>query len=273
MTRPLILVTNDDGVNSAGLWAIVSAVIELGEVLVVAPARQWSGGARSMVGRIAGDVIPMEREVNGARVRAYGIEASPARAVMLGVLRLSSRQPDLVISGANFGVNVGSDVTISGTVGAALEASAFGIPAIAISLEMEEAYHLTGDEKADYTATQAFARYFAECLLRETLPFDVHAININVPSDATCDTPWRLTRLSRLRYFVPRPVKGPTGEHVADYVEIPNLQAAEPDSDIWALKMDRMVTVTPISLDLTSRTDFSTLSQCFRPNGDTLPSA
>jgi 5'-nucleotidase len=126
MERPLILVTNDDGITSKGLWAAVEAVLPLGEVLVVAPDCQWSGAGRSMPHYVTGRLMDATREVHGRRVTAYGIDASPALAVEHGVLELAPRAPSLVVSGINFGANLGSDVTISGTVGAALEAGHLG---------------------------------------------------------------------------------------------------------------------------------------------------
>lgn len=205
MERPLILVTNDDGIDSAGLWAAVAAVLPLGEVLVVAPDRQWSGGGRSMPRDVTGRLQPACREVDDQLVSAYGVDASPALAVDHGVVELASRRPALVVSGINFGANLGIEVTISGTVGAALEASAFGIPAMAVSLEMDAAHHLTGDAGADYAACKACIRHFAAHLLTRRLPSDVDILNVNIPAAATVETPWRLTRLSRRRYFLPIP--------------------------------------------------------------------
>jgi 5'-nucleotidase len=111
----------------------------------------------------------------------------------------------LVVSGVNFGANVSIEVTISGTVGAALEAAAFGIPALAVSLEMDPAYHLTGNDATDFTATKAFVWRFARQLLTYALPYDVDVLSVNIPADATPRTPWRLTHLSRRRYFAPQP--------------------------------------------------------------------
>ncbi len=255
MERPLILVTNDDGIESEGLWAAVEAVLPLGEVLVVAPDRQWSGGARSVPRHVTGRIQSVTREVEGERVVAYAVDASPALAVIHGVVELATRPLALVVSGINFGANLGIEVTISGTVGAALEGGAFGIPALAISQEMDAAYHLTGDGGESYTAAGAFVRKFAWQLLACALPYDVDALSLNVPSDATPGTPWRFTRLSRLRYFLPLPPDRANGEGRPGYKLIEDVGRASPDSDLWALKVDRVVSVTPLSLDLTSRVD------------------
>jgi 5'-nucleotidase len=253
MDVPLILVTNDDGIDSAGLWAVAEAVLPLGEVLVVAPDRQWSGGGRSMPRGVTGSIRPASREIDGRCVTGFAVDASPALAVDHGVIELASRRPDLVVSGINFGANLGIEVTISGTVGAALEASAFGIPALAVSLEMSADHHLTGNGKADYAASRAFVRHFAEMLLDHSLPRDVDVLNLNIPAGATRRTSWRLTRLSRHRYFLPIPPDRANGEGRPGYRLIENVERAEPGSDIHTLLVDRMVSVTPLSLDLTSR--------------------
>ena len=264
MECPLILVTNDDGIDSKGLWAAVEAVLPLGEVLVVAPDRQWSGGGRSAPADVTGRIQPATREVSGVPVTAYAVDASPALAVMHGVVELAPRPPALVVSGINFGANLGIEVTISGTVGAALEGSAFAIPSLAVSLEMDPAYHLTGDETADYTAAIAFTRRFARLWLTRTLPRDVDVLSLNIPSSATPHTPWRLTRLSRFRYFLPLPPDRTNGDSRPGYKLIEDLEQTELDSDIRALKLDRVVAVTPLSLDLTSRVALNTLFLCLQ---------
>jgi 5'-nucleotidase len=257
--RPLILVTNDDGIESKGLWAAVEAVLPLGEVLVVAPDRQWSGGGRSMPPGVTGRIQLATREVNGEQVTAYAVDASPALAVVHGVVELAPRSPALVVSGINSGANLSIEVTISGTVGAALEGSAFGIPSLAVSLEMDPTHHFTYDNGADYSAAMAFTQRFARQWLTCVFPYDVDVLRINIPSDATPHTPWRLTRLSRHRYFISLPPDRTNGQGRPGYKLIEDIRQTEPDSDIRALKVDRIVSVTPLSLDLTSRVDFGTI--------------
>jgi 5'-nucleotidase len=257
MQQPLILVTNDDGIESAGLWAAAEALLPLGEVLVVAPDRQWSGGGRSMPPHVTGRIRPATRWIHGQRVAAYAVDASPALAVQHAVLELAMRPPSLAVSGINFGLNLGTEVTISGTVGAALEASAFDIPALAVSLEMDPAYHLTGDVSADYSTAMAYIQRFAWHQLVHMPSHDVDVLNINVPSGATTLTPWRLTRLSRQRFFAPTAPDRTDGQGRPGYVPISDLGRIEVDSDIWAVHVDRAISVTPLSLDLTSRIDLT----------------
>jgi 5'-nucleotidase len=266
MERPLILATNDDGIESAGLWAMVEALLPLGEVLVVAPDRQWSGAGRSVPQGVSGRITEVSCQVDGRRVTAYAVDASPAQAVIHALLELVPRFVSLVVSGINFGANLSIEVTVSGTVGAALEAAAFGIPALAISQEMDPAYHLVGKQGEDYAAARAFTRRFAQHLLKRILPYDVDVLNINIPDDATPHTPWRFTRLSRNRYFLPMaPNRERSGERKRiRYRVMANPWLTEPESDIRAVAMDRIVSVTPLSLDLTSRLPVDALNKRLR---------
>jgi 5'-nucleotidase len=267
MHRPLIMVTNDDGFESEGLWAVVEAVLPLGEVLVVAPDRQWSGAGRSMPYHVTGRVTSTVVQVDGLPVVAHAVDGSPALAVQHGVLELAPRRPALVVSGINFGYNLGGEVTISGTVGAALEAGAFGIPALAVSLEMGAAYHLSGDGTADYTAAKAFTCDLANRLLAGTLPADVHALSVNVPRDATPNTPWRVTHLSRCRYFSPTAPNRNNGQGRPGYRLLEATGQCEPGSDIYTVHVARMVSVTPLSLDLTSRVGLASLESYLHGDG------
>ena len=264
--RPLILLTNDDGIRSPGLKAAARAVQGLGELLVVAPATQQTAMGRSFTGRADAVLEPAGFDVEGQAVRAYACEGSPASVVRHGLLVLCrERLPDLVVSGINYGENVGGSITASGTVGAAFEAASLGIPALAASLQMHPSAFLHHGEQ-DWQAAEHFLGLFARKLLRASLPFDVDVLKLDVPEQATPDTPWRFTRLSRQRYFT-RVLEAPTlasrlGDgHVAVKVDHATLEA---DSDIQAL-VEGAVAVTPLSLDATSRTDFHLLRQALEP--------
>ncbi|HEC33682.1 MAG TPA: 5'/3'-nucleotidase SurE [Chloroflexi bacterium] len=254
---PLILVTNDDGIRSPGLRAAVEAMLGLGDLLVVAPCRQWSGASRCLPSNSTGTVHPHPMEVAGEGIEAFCVDGAPAQAVLHAVLELTPRQPDLLVVGVNYGENLGADVTISGTVGAALQGAACGIPALAVSLQTPKETHNSPSEDVDFTAATHFARLFARRMLEVPLPFDVDILKIDVPDDATPETPWRLTRVSRHTYFCPiSPPRDSFSQPLRmDYYAHWDPQALEPDSDIHALAVDRVVSVAPLSLDLTSRAD------------------
>jgi 5'-nucleotidase len=195
------------------------------------------------------------------------VGGTPAQTVQFAVLEIMQQPPDLVVSGINYGENVGSGVTISGTVGAALEASSLGIPAIAMSLETDMAHHFSHSPDVDFSAASYFAGYFARQMLEKRMPPDVDVLKIDVPCEATPDTPWELTRLARNRYFLllkperdawDQPAMLPYEMETLDQAKVPS------DTDIYALRFKRVVSVTPLSLDLTSRVDPAELDRLLR---------
>ena len=263
MKRPLILVTNDDGIRSPGLLAAVAAVSPLGDVLVVAPRRQQSSVGRSMPATSTGRIFQETLVVNGASILAYAVDGSPAQVVQHAILELAPRLPDLAVSGINYGENLGSSITTSGTIGAALEAAAFGTVALAASLGTGKQYHLSHSEDVDFRAAAHFIAHFARFLLHKELPFDVDVFNLSVPANATIETPWRLTFVSRQRYFalIPTRTGALSSSSPLDYEQNPDVDKSERGSDIYAFAVDQLVSVSPISLDLTSRVELSQLAQ------------
>ena len=262
--RPLILITNDDGIEARGLWANVEALLPLGELLVAAPDRQWSGASRAKINGVTGRVSVTTRLVADQRVQALSMDLTPAQIVDHVVLERAPRRPDLVVSGVNLGANLGHEVGLSGTVGAALQAAFFGIPALAVSLAIDERCDPIGDQHANYSVVCPFTRQFAQLLLEQRLPRDVDVLNVNVPDGAPPNTSWRLTRVSRFQHYVPIPRDNPGYEGRMLHTLLDDYRHAEPDSDIWATKVDRVVSVSPLSADLTSRVDMGTLNSCLR---------
>ncbi len=266
MEQPLVLFTNDDGINSPGLWAAAAAFADAAELLVCAPREQQSGTGRSLPVTSKGRIQSQRTRIGDQDYTVYSAEGTPAQTVQHAVLELAERRPALLVSGINYGENVGNGVTISGTVGAALEAASLDIPAIAVSQQTPKDLHLSYSGEVDFSAAAYFARFFGDWFLRSRAPDDVNVLKIDVPIGATPETPWRVTRLSRRRVYWPtRPERvslsdtGTLGYHFdADPAR------AEPDSDVYALLHQGMVSVTPISLDLTSRTDLYRLEQYLR---------
>jgi 5'-nucleotidase len=263
---PLILITNDDGINSPGLLAAARSALPLGEVLVVAPARQWSGAGRSMPHDVSGDTSRYPLEIDGRPITAYQVDASPALVVIRAVYALAPRRPSLLLSGINYGENMGADVTVSGTVGAALQGAVLDIPALAVSLQTPQETHANPAHDTDFSAAIHFAGKFAKWMLEVPLPFDVDVIKVDVPQHASPATPWRLTRVSRSAYFVPHPTahtpddpSPSSASSQADgemgYQQLLHPEHTEPDSDIYALAVEHAVSVAPLSLDLSSRVD------------------
>lgn len=264
--KPQILLTNDDGIPSPGLWAAAVALSKIGFVTVTAPREQSSGAGRSLPNWSDGIIEEQQVEVNGQEWTVYSVGGTPAQTVLHGVLEVMKKKPDLVVSGINYGENVASGVTISGTVGAAMEAASLGIPAIAVSLEAATEYHLTYSENVSFLVAAEFAARIARLLLTKKLPPDVDLLKVDVPSDATVDTPWQLTRVSRQRYYEPiSPTRVSWSERVVmGYRQAGNLDREPENTDVYALRKKRIVSVTPLSLDLTSRVNFSELDQLLR---------
>lgn len=267
VARPLILVTNDDGITSPGLYAAVRAVADLGEVVVVAPRRQFSNAGRchppSAWWRERSSVERITLPADCPAMLAYTVDGSPAQAVAYAWIHLLKRLPDLVISGINYGENLGSGTTVSGTVGAAIEAACVSIPALAVSLQTHPDFYYNPSEQVDFRTAAHFTRLFAQAVLAGTLPADVDILKIDVPADATPETPWQVTRVSRQPYYVPA-IPRESAAHdlsTSDYrIEI-DMETLEPDSDIYALAVARVVSVCPLSIDLSSRVDRQQLRQ------------
>jgi len=166
----LILLTNDDGIHSAGLQALADEMQSLGRVVVVAPDRE-----RSAVGHALTLHAPLRAEE--IQTDRWAVSGTPTDAVNLGIHGLLKEKPALVVSGINKGANMGDDLTYSGTVAAAMEATLMGVPAIAISLASKEFSY------DNFRTAAAVARQMAETVLEHGLPADTF-INVNVPDSA-----------------------------------------------------------------------------------------
>ncbi len=265
-TKPQILLTNDDGIQSPGLWAAAASLSDLGYVTVTAPRDQCTGMGRSMPNTSDGIIQQKLVQVNGQEWSVFAVGGSPAQAVLHGIYDVMKRKPDLVVSGINYGENVASGVTISGTVGAALEAASLGIPALAISLETDSKYHLSYSTDVEFPIAAMFAAKFARMLLEKKVPFDVDLLKVEVPADAETDTPWQLTRVSRQRYYEPIPAERQSWDEpgTIGYREHGVLDHEPEDTDVFVMRKKRLISVSPMSLDLTSRVNFAELDDLMR---------
>ena len=261
-----ILLTNDDGIRSPGLWAAAQALSSLGFVHVVAPREQFSGAGRSLPLTTDGRIQAQPLQVDGKTWTVYAVGGTPAQAVLHAVLEILPGKPDLVVSGINYVENLGTGITISGTVGAALEAAALGVPALAISLETESQYHLTYSMDVDFTTAGHFSAYFGRLLVERRLPGDVAVLKVDVPSDASPGTPWEITRLSHKSYYLPVPPERETLDQpgILTYRIVGDPGQEDPGTDVYAVRIQRRVSVTPLSLDMTSMVDFQELDRVLR---------
>lgn len=250
-----ILLTNDDGIQSPGLWAAAGALSELGYVHVVAPRDQFSGAGRSLPSTSDGIITPQQMQVNGKLWTVYSVGGTPAQAVLHAICEILPVKPDLVVSGINYGENLGVGITVSGTVGAAMEGAGNGIPSMAVSLETEQKDHLSYSTTIDFSTAAYFTKLFGSLMISKLLPPDVDLIKVDIPSVATNQTPWEVTRLSKQLYFEPVTPKRSSWDQpeTVGYRRIEQVEGCGQDTDVYTLRIKRLVSVTPLSLDMTSR--------------------
>ena len=263
MKKPQILLSNDDGIRSPGLWAAARALASLGYVTVAAPKEQSSGTGRSLPSTSSGIIHEEKLEVHGKEWTIYAVDGTPAQAVLHAVLEIMPERPDLIVSGINYGENVGLGITVSGTVGAAMEGASLGIPSLAISLQTDQEYHLSYSEEINFSAAAHFTAQFAGTLLQRKLDKDIYLLNVNVPTDATSKTDWQITRLARQAYYDPTPPQRNSWKEpgTVSYIEAAILDGEAEDSDVYVMRKKRLVSVTPVSLDMTSRVKLTELEK------------
>jgi len=244
MSKPLILVSNDDGITSRGISCLVEVMKELGEVLVVAPDSPQSGMGHAIT---VGDTLRLTESFIFDGVRAYECSGTPADCVKMArhfVLK-DNRQPDIVVSGINHGSNTSISVLYSGTMSAAIEGAIEGTPAIGFSL-------CDYSHKADFTHAPEVVRKVAAQVLQKGLPKGV-ALNVNIPPKRNEDIRGiRICRQANAKWvedfdqrFDPngRSYFWMTGNFV-------NFDKGE-DNDEWAIA-NNFVSVVPCQFDLTA---------------------
>jgi 5'-nucleotidase len=246
--KPKILLTNDDGITSVGLWAAYEALTPIADVTVVAPATQQSAVGRSI--SIFEPIRATRVMMNG--VEAYSVGGKPTDAVIIGLFALNLG-PVLVVSGVNIGENLSYEsIMTSGTVGAALEASNQGVPSIAFSLQVED----QGDKFDDpsgitdrFSDSQRVVREVCERILKSGFPKSAHVINVNIPSRV--EGGYEITRLAeKLFYTGVEKRLDPRGRPYF-WIDGPLFEDAEEGTDVHAVRKGN-VSITPITLDCTA---------------------
>ncbi|MEZ3590733.1 MAG: 5'/3'-nucleotidase SurE [Muribaculaceae bacterium] len=169
--RPLIFVTNDDGIDAPGLKALIDAVGEMGDVVAVAPDGPRSGQSSAIT---VGVPLRIKRHEDYNGVPMYSVSGTPVDCVKLGMHAIVKRQPSLVLAGINHGSNSGNSVIYSGTMGAVMEGCMLGIPSIGFSLT----HHSWA---ADFAAGMPWVTGITRCVLDKGLP-DGICLNVNIPA-------------------------------------------------------------------------------------------
>jgi 5'-nucleotidase len=249
------LITNDDGILAHGIQCLTEAAEPLGEVFVVAPDREQSGMSHSLT--LHHPVRPIQHPDG-----RWQVSGTPTDCVMVALEALIPERPDFVLSGINHGQNMGEDVLYSGTVAAAMEGLALGIPSIAFSFA-------GGDLRADLTHLRAqvpqVTRLLEHLIGLESFPVNT-LFNVNLPPlPADQVKGVRITRLGRRVYSNSlKQMEDPWGRRVFWIGGGEITWSGEESSDFRAIQ-DGYVSVTPLHLDLTNFDVLSTAERWWRP--------
>lgn len=240
----MIIVTNDDGIQAEGLWALASELSQVTEVTIVAPDRDQSRTGASVTTQQPLRMTKIKSFLEG--VPAYAVEGTPADSVILAVNSLlKSKRVDLVISGINEGSNLGDDVFISGTVGAALQGYFYGIPSIALSIAtLGTPRFEVAAQLAKVLAATMMKRGFRRRLL----------LNINLPNLSLHEIRGiEITRLGERKYN-DRIESGYDGKQEYHRIMCDQVDwQLVPGTDIWALEQNK-ISITPFSVDIDTAT-------------------
>jgi 5'-nucleotidase len=253
--RPVILITNDDGITAPGILNLVEAVKDLGKVIVVAPDKPQSGMGHAIT---IGQPLRLHKVNQFEGIESYACTGTPVDCVKLAVDKVLHRKPDLCLSGINHGANHSINVIYSGTMSAAVEAAIESIPSAGFSL-------LDYDIEADFTGARKYTRQVVELMLKTKL--DKHTIlNVNIPSMP----PELLKGLMICRQAY--------AKYVEDFIEradphgrmyywltgeFVNFDKGK-DTDVWALA-NNYVSVVPVQFDMTNYVLKTQLEKQWKP--------
>lgn len=238
MEKPLILISNDDGIHAPGLKVLIDCVRHLGEVYAVAPSEPRSGGSSSLTVNSPLRIVKYP-DYNGAKM--YSVSGSPVDCVKLAMHRITPRRPDLMFSGINHGSNAGNSIIYSGTMGAAMEACTLGIPSVGYSL-------LDHSLQADFSECIPYIRKISDAVAEHGLPDQV-CLNVNFPANVRIEG-MKVCRAARSHWT----------EEYKEYVDphgkpfywltgkIVNEEAGSPETDLYWLDHN-FASVVPATVD------------------------
>lgn len=257
--KPLVLITNDDGIDSPGLLALAKALLPLAELLIVAPENQQTNmGRGALKGPDIGQIRAVPMQVADQKVKAFAVKGSPAQAVAHALLELAERKPDYCISGVNYGENLGLAFTCSGTLGAAFEADSFGIPSLAFSRTIPLEHQRSAEfAHLDWEMEEIHIRRIVSQVIQKGMPDGVRILNVNFPSGIGPNTEVRVTRqayMSYGSYVKPENRDFHTGYHL-EWKLNDNLNKVGKDTDIYAMHVDKVISVTPMTSILSVELD------------------
>ena len=230
-----ILITNDDGYGAKGLTALEESLAGLGTIWVVAPDREQSGQGHALTLH-----HPLRLDQRGPR--RFSVQGTPTDCIYLAVNKIMQEKPRIVVSGINRGVNLGDDITYSGTVSAAFEGTLMSVPSFAVSQQVAE-------DEARFDEAGRFSRSLVEQILHRGLPPDT-LLNVNIP--AVTPRGVSITRQGKRLYpgaVIER--ADPKGRKYYWIGGAPTEWETDPESDFAALS-EGLISITPLHLDLTN---------------------
>ena len=243
MSKPLIFVTNDDGITAPGIRALIETMNTLGEVVVVAPDRVHSGKGHAVTIHQPLHLDPIT--IDEGPQKEFKTNGMPVDAVKLGLAHAVDRKPDLLVSGLNHGVNNSVNVLYSGTMGAAIEGAIEGIPSIGFSLD-------NYDWNADLEPAKHYMKKIAAQILQNGMPKGI-ALNVNIPNLPINDIRGiKVARQAMDKWNETYDKR--TNPFGRDYYWLNGNFTYEDkghDTDVYALK-NGFVSVVPVQYDLTA---------------------
>lgn len=242
-----ILLINDDGIQSLGLFALKQKLDKCGKVVVITPREDTSGIGKAIT---SAKHVPIEEVELRDGSKAYAVGGTTADSFLLGVNKILRNNPDLVVTGINIGPNIGiDDFLSSGTMGAAIESAIHGVPAVAVSYCKKKIIDQKID-KARITVqelelTASIAQKIAEFVLENGMPQGVDILSVNVPEEADCKRA-KVTSLSYVGYgdlFT----EEKEGYRIA-YWRLADYGDVNPGTDVYVVKEKRCISITPIKI-------------------------
>ncbi len=249
---PVILVTNDDGINAAGLQTLIKHLSDIADLIVVAPESQRSGESKSLTFQ-----APLRAKMITGTPHTLAISGTPADAVVLGChltrRKYGQQQPDLVVSGINAGDNTSIHALLtSGTCAAAFEAAIMGIPAIAFSKVVQPSEFFENGNQEDYEIAGEIAKDIVEKTLKNKLPAEIAFLNVNFPEKVTRETPKLNTTVSPIGYTVDvQEITDPRGTSVY-WVWGPMKEEFAIGTDIHTILIEKKVSISPIHISISA---------------------
>ena len=248
--RPLILVTNDDGITAPGIAALIEVMKTIGDVIVVAPDKAQSG---------MGHAITINSTLRINKLNLYNVKSeysctgTPVDCVKFGVNKIIDRKPDLIVSGINHGANMSINVIYSGTMSAAVEGAIESIPAVGFSL-------LDYSLDANFTASKKIVKTVVDGVLKNGLPLGV-CLNVNIPKlDYDLIKGIKVCRQAKANWVEEFDERKDPGGNTYYWLtgRFDNYDAGNEDTDVWALD-NGYVSVVPTQFDLTAHTSINSI--------------